>query len=56
MRNEVDTPKNNQSPELQQNSKDKLNKSSDDFLDIMNEEKPKEVSRILVIYIAMLQV
>lgn len=43
MRNKVDTPKSNQPPELQQNSKDKLNKSSDDFLDIMNEEKPKEV-------------
>lgn len=44
MRNKVDSPKNNQQPEIQQNNKDKLNKSSDDFLDIMNEEKPKEVS------------
>lgn len=44
MRNKVDTPKNNQQAELQQNNKDKMNKSSEDFLDIMNEEKPKEVS------------
>lgn len=48
MRNKVDTPKNNQQPELQQNNKDKLNKSSDDFLDIMNEEKPKEVSSLVI--------
>lgn len=44
MRNKVDTPKNNVQPDLQQKSREKLNKSSDDFLDIMNEEKPKEVS------------
>ncbi|KAL5275601.1 KIFAP3 family protein [Megaselia abdita] len=43
MRNKVDTPKSNQQPENQLNNKDKLNKSSDDFLDIMNEEKPKEM-------------
>lgn len=44
MRNKVDSPKSNQQPDLQQNNKEKMNRSSDDFLDIMNEEKPKEVS------------
>lgn len=41
MRNELDIRKNPNSET--QNSKEKLNNSSDDFLDIMNEEKPKEV-------------
>lgn len=39
MKNELEVRKNPES------SKEKLNKSSDDFLDaIMNEEKPKEVN------------
>ncbi|XP_055375218.1 kinesin-associated protein 3 isoform X2 [Condylostylus longicornis] len=41
MRNELDVRKNPM--ESRDASKEKLNKSSEDFLDIMNEEKPKEM-------------
>lgn len=46
MRNELDVRKNpvTSAPLSAKSSKEKLNRSTDDFLDIMNEEKPKEVS------------
>ncbi|XP_067640565.1 kinesin-associated protein 3 isoform X4 [Eurosta solidaginis] len=45
MRNELDNRKNpvNSAPLSAKSSKEKLNRSTDDFLDIMNEEKPKEM-------------
>ncbi|XP_054727676.1 kinesin-associated protein 3 isoform X1 [Anastrepha obliqua] len=45
MRNELDVRKNpvSSAPLSAKSSKEKLNRSTDDFLDIMNEEKPKEM-------------
>lgn len=45
MRNELDIRKNpsGSAPLSAKASKEKLNNSNDDFLDLMNEEKPKEV-------------
>ncbi|XP_020716835.1 kinesin-associated protein 3 isoform X2 [Ceratitis capitata] len=45
MRNELDVRKNpvTSAPLSAKSSKEKLNRSTDDFLDIMNEEKPKEM-------------
>ncbi|XP_030378997.1 kinesin-associated protein 3 [Scaptodrosophila lebanonensis] len=45
MRNELDVRKNpnGSTPQSAKASKEKLNRSTDDFLDIMNEEKPKEM-------------
>lgn len=45
MRNELDVRKNpgGSAPLSAKASKEKLNTSTDDFLDLMNEEKPKEV-------------
>lgn len=46
MRNELDVrkqPNGSSTPHSAKASKEKLNRSTDDFLDIMNEEKPKEV-------------
>lgn len=45
MRNEIDVRKNplGSTPLSAKASKEKLNNSSDDFLDLMNEERPKEV-------------
>lgn len=46
MRNELDIRKQpkGSAPLSAKTSKEKLNRSTDDFLDIMNEEKPKEVN------------
>ncbi|KAI8034841.1 hypothetical protein M5D96_012357 [Drosophila gunungcola] len=46
MRNELDVrkqPNGSSTPHSAKASKEKLNRSTDDFLDIMNEEKPKEM-------------
>lgn len=47
MRNELDIRKQpkGSAPLSAKTSKEKLNRSTDDFLDIMNEEKPKEVRK-----------
>lgn len=46
MRNEIDIRKNlsGSTPISAKTSKEKLNNSSEEFLDLMHEERPKEVS------------
>ena len=49
MKNKIDNQKMN-THQQNKNIKDNLNKSSEDFLDIMDEEKPKEVTIFYIIF------